>query len=229
MREQADQRHIVGRDKGRLRLIIRIAGGDHEIVVERGHRDDALRRRLFREHQADAGAVVAGLAAGGVMHLQDNVAAGLDLLGLPRLPHIRHHARSVDGQNIVALSLRIAETRARVRDLGNIRHARLGVLQPRIPRFADEHHGMVHHGAIAGANFHLGDPLILGEAGRYDDVLILDFALGGHFECGGHLDHVIGLRDVPSVHPGARLGRVGLTAFGSIAVDPGGNGFDFGF
>ena len=79
---------------------LRVARRNLELVVGSGHRVDALLGRLLGEDQADAAAVRAGLAVGGVVHLEHEIGAGLHQLGLAGAQDAGRHSGSETHQQL---------------------------------------------------------------------------------------------------------------------------------
>ena len=106
--EEAEQQRVVGQRAAGFDAIVGRAGRDHEVIVGELQREHALGRRSFCEAQADAGCVGAGVAVGGVVHLEDEIGAGGDEFRHRRRKFVGRTAGSVDEQNVSVGPVRAA-------------------------------------------------------------------------------------------------------------------------
>ena len=106
------------------------------------------------------------------------------------------------------------------RALGHEDLAGNGVLEP--GRFHGTHEGehVVDHVPPVRPHLRPHDPLVLVEVRRNDQVLVVDRALRLDEERLGHLEHQVGLADVPSVDELQRLGSVLRIAARGSGLDP---------
>jgi hypothetical protein len=161
------------------------------------------------EDQADAAAIGSGLAGGGVVHLEHQVGACFDELGLAgRQRHGDQTWRKTDEQfgrrcAIVGLLLFFSSVVFLVSVVlflfGDERDTGLGFTQPLGTGFTHERDNVMHQRAIPGARFGGPHPGVLREAPGDHDVLILDCPGGRHCEIVRHLEHGVGLAYGPAI------------------------------
>ncbi len=208
VRQQRNQRRVGLQRELCVHLVIRIARRDHKVHGSRGDTQHALGWLLLGEDQADARLVGARRPIGRIVHLEHDVAARLDHLGLTRQHDLGCDARSVSGE-------RIAEGRASpaASALRNERNALGSILQPRITRLPDEGNNMMDQRVVAGPRFGHLDVLVFCKTGRDHHVLVIDGARSRDLECGGHLEDHVGLPNPPALDErgvGASLGLPSL-------------------
>lgn len=125
------------------------------VVVDEGQEGEyAPRGRLLREDQADAAAVFAGLAVGGVVDLQDDVRSGADELRLARLEFLRRLSGRVADQKVAGKFAGVGIV-AGFRFGGNKGDAGLRLFQPVRSGFADEGDDVVNVGAGCAYRLHM--------------------------------------------------------------------------
>jgi hypothetical protein len=100
-------------DELRLHLIVRIARRNREIGLAGARRDDTLFDRVFREDQADAGAVGPRFAGRDVMNLKDQHGALLDQFGLSGPQNQRRFAGRPTDQSPVGIGGTLARAPSR--------------------------------------------------------------------------------------------------------------------
>src|SRR5205809_2892955 len=81
VRHEPKQGRVIWQSSARLDAKIGGAWWNQKVIVGELQRQDAPGRRVPGKNQADASAVRAGVAVGGVMHLKDEVGACGDELG----------------------------------------------------------------------------------------------------------------------------------------------------
>src|SRR5262249_34713111 len=135
-------------------------------------------------------------AVGGVVELEDDVAAGLDKAPAAGFECLCGHPGSKAGKHVagqfLAFTLGI--------EAGNERDSGLLVSHPLRTGFADEGDYVMDDAAGAWPDFGGLHPAVLGELIRKDDVLVFNGTGGGNVESLRHLEDLLGLADVPPGH-----------------------------
>src|SRR5579872_3203856 len=75
VRIECDDTRVVLNGQLRVHRVIRVAGSNGESAVSDLQSENALARRLLREHDSQARPISGGLAVGGVVHLENQVAS----------------------------------------------------------------------------------------------------------------------------------------------------------
>ncbi len=179
-----------------------------------------------------------GLAVRRVVHLEDQRRTGGDALRRSRQIHRRILThRPVDEHRITAAGRR----RSR-RALFAGRTGRSGGEQPAPPdrigliattfgrlrrlRFTHVDDDVMHVRAIARTHFTGLHPLVLGEVGRDLEVLVVDRSRRRHLIVGLHLEHVIGLPNLPAIGELRQRRKLGRIALAGARLDPRGDRVD---
>src|SRR5262249_42938775 len=159
---------------------IRFPRGNVEegVVDERVHY--ALAGRLLGEDDSHFAAIGLRLPVGRVVHLENQIAAGLDQTSLTRPGAICIGARSVHGDHFGAACQAVEHAGAGIlalwRRIGRRDEGRAGLNTSHKTRSLGtrEQHYVMHNRAIAWTNLDLLDPLIFAEAGGNDEVSVVD-------------------------------------------------------
>ena len=186
--------------------------------------DPQLRlRALFREHQADAGAVGRGLAGRRVVHLEDqrrarnqarrrvervDAAGGARHICADRRPeHLRRRpvvrperlpliVRQRGTAGLPRGNLHVVAEREKRHRPRRVRVARRGRRCRRGPARVDDH--VMHDAAVAGPHFEGLHPFVFGEIRRHLEILVGDRAACGNRVVLLHRQHRVGLADRPA-------------------------------
>ena len=199
--------------------MLELAGRQLQLGVEGGGPVERLADRLAGEVQADASPVGLGLAAGVVVHLDDDVGASgqgpADALGQRAGLDAGRPAAQVAGDRLAGP--------------GEARVARAGigrVALPRLARDVDVGQDVVDDPAIADPVLDRRDVLILLEAGRDDEASIDVVARGRDREVGADVDDQVGLAERPVVGELGGGRQVARVALGGPGFGPGDEGGD---
>ncbi len=205
------------------------AGGDGEVGVVDQHAAHALDRRLLREHEPDAGLVARLGPDRRVVELHQDVGAGLDearLTGLERRCVAARH------EHVERLAGAAGGELRRLVGAGTV-GAALEVEEPALRRGrvvrCDRSDHVVDDAAIPRPHLDPLDPLVLGEAGGEDDVLVGDGAGCRHLELDRHLEDDVGRTDAPAVAPLDRRRRVLGVTLRPAALRPSHQRVDLGW
>src|SRR6266849_1165458 len=171
VRMQTGEFYVRGNFKAGVDAIIRMAGRNLEGPVGSRKREDAGARRLLGENDAEAGLIAHSVSVRRVVDLKNDVGAGFDELGLAGTKDFGGLAGRVANQEI-------AGKRAGVRlffglDLrGGEEDAGLLSTEPVGARFANVGNDVVDNAASGRADLSGLNPLIFGETGGHDYVLV---------------------------------------------------------
>ncbi len=160
------------------------------------------------------------------MHLENDIGAGWNQLGLPG---IEHHGLFAGRESAdVFVEQRRAGRRTELLLIGHERHAHRILAQPLGARAPDVHIGVMHYRAIARPYFEVLHPLVFGKAGGHDHISVFHRALRRNFHFHRHLHHQVRRGNVPAFPPLNRRGLILGIPFRRAGVRPRGQSVDVG-
>ena len=198
--------------------IVRIARRNRETKIAASHRHRTLGRFLFGEHQADLGAVFSLFAVGGVVDLKDQIRSRLESSYQVPAATSRAPCRACRSSGRHCPRRRYFGSCPPGGTNGTLVLALRSHLEAGSP---DEDHDVVDNRPVARARFGHLHPFVFGEFRGQDNILIRHFALGRQMERFRHVQHHVGLLDIPAVDERERFGRILEIAFLGAAVHPG--------
>src|SRR5271165_3045188 len=214
MREQVDDLGFSTEFELRLNEVVRIAGRNRKVGIRRGQRQYPLLHRSLGQHQPDLALVHRCFSIGRVVYLEDNVRPRWYQFGSP---FRQNRGRRPGGKPNQELSI------AHVAfvlgwDVGD---TGLDAGQPLRPRLAYERNDVVNNRTRVRPNLRHLYPGVLLEVPRDQNVLVFHRAGRWNREGRRHLEHQVGIANIPAVYIFLWLGQVLRIAFRSAIFRPG--------
>src|SRR6185295_646674 len=213
MWHQADYVRVLFKLVRGFYLIVGRTRGNDKPRIERGLGGDDSLDWPFCEDQPNSRPILRLFAVGGVVHLKDQLRAGLDKLRFAGFGDERRHS----GRERPEYAIRDVE-------LSLVTSASF---RSRLTGFANIDHNVMHNRKITGASLERLNVAVLFEVGRHGEMLIRDRAFGRNCELDWHLKNHIGLADLPAACELRCLRQILWITLLRAAIHPSDNRIDF--